>query len=345
MMGAVAGRHRQWPMLRASLLAASILPLLVGLRMVVEPAAGERLASEIEPRWYRAAYQPPDALTARPGERLTVPVRMSNTGPWTWHATGRHRFGLGYHVTRADGRPVSHDGPPTPLPADVPPGGAVVVEWDGAQEAVTWFSWRGTPPARSSLTVTGAWAAQFEAPASAPPADSGFLIPPPGRAKLWQTVFAILRDRPLLGVGPGNFSRVYAAYAGMARRDLGYPAESLYREWLADTGVVGFLAYLWLAGGLARAVAPSLPGSAPAGAAGSSWVWRVALAASLTTWFVHGFFGFFSVFPPEAVFGLIAGLALAAAEPGALRVGRHAPTAMVRAQERHGPSGAAVHRA
>jgi hypothetical protein len=271
LMGLVALWSRQWRVLRCTLAAAATLLVFVGLSTVVNPAVKERWASEIEQQWFLATYSSPDALTARPGERLTVPVDIGNRGPWPWPATGRHRFGVGYHVKRADGTPVVSRDAPAPLPMDLAPGVSVViqmplsvplqpgeylVEWDGVQEAVTCFGWRGTTPSQTRLTVSGPPAietAELVHLAGPTPADV-FLLPPPARLKLWQTALEMVLQRPLLGVGPDNFSWVYGHYAGLVQWDGYLHTHSLYLEWLTDTGIIDFVAFGWLHLHLARTV-------------------------------------------------------------------------------------------
>ena len=137
------------------------------------------LTSENVDSWYRADYSPPASISAIPGQTASVDVRLHNTGDRTWDASGPHPFALSYHLEDASGNPVTYDGLRTPLPVDVAPGTAVdlqaqilaprsqgtyVVEWDGVQEAVTWFSWTGTPVARTSLNVSGPAASQSAVP-------------------------------------------------------------------------------------------------------------------------------------------------------------------------------------
>jgi putative inorganic carbon (HCO3(-)) transporter len=62
----------------------------------------------------------------------------------------------------------------------------------------------------------------------------------------WQAALAMLEDRPLLGVGIGNYVPVYPAYAVPGWRDpLGH-AHNYYLHIAAETGLVGLAAYLML---------------------------------------------------------------------------------------------------
>jgi apolipoprotein N-acyltransferase len=80
----------------------------------------------------------------------------------------------------------------------------------------------------------------------------------------------------------------------------------LYLEWLADTGVLGLGAFVWLIWRLARTLGGSL--GQPANQA---WLWQLALAASLTCWLLHGLTDYFyEPLPTNLGFWLIVGLAL-----------------------------------
>ncbi len=66
------------------------------------------------------------------------------------------------------------------------------------------------------------------------------------RMNVWLSVFEMIRDRPILGIGPGNdvFNKIYPLY----QRPL-YSALSAYSvplEIIVETGIIGFTAFLWL---------------------------------------------------------------------------------------------------
>ena len=320
---------------RAAAGGAVMLPVLIAASLVVEPTLLLRLNSETVLNWYRADYSAPETVSGRPGETVTVPVEVVNTGVRTWSASGDRPFALSYHMVQDNGTSVTYDGQRTSLPGDVHPGGAVglqarllapldpgayVVQWDALQESVTWFSWTGAPEARTYLTVSG-----VPVPGDAPPAISTpppeVLGPPPDRLSQWRIALRMARNRPLLGVGPDNFRWVYGDFAGLTRWDTGSHANSVYFEWLADTGVVGLGLFIWLLWSLARASTLGLfalrgsPAGRVAGAPDARWIWRLALSASLGIWFLHGGLDYFyEPLSTNTAFWLVAGLALAAAE-------------------------------
>jgi O-antigen ligase len=125
------------------------------------------------------------------------------------------------------------------------------------------------------------------------------------------------RNRPLLGIGPDNFRWMYGDFAGQTTWDRGNHANSVYFEWLADTGMIGLALFAWLGWRLLRASYGRLvadPVRETSDQTSRAWIWRVGLAASLTAWFLHGAFDYFyEPLPTNLAFWLVAGLALAAA--------------------------------
>ncbi|MBW4552691.1 MAG: IctB family putative bicarbonate transporter [Aphanocapsa sp. GSE-SYN-MK-11-07L] len=66
------------------------------------------------------------------------------------------------------------------------------------------------------------------------------------RINVWAAVHEMIRDRPILGIGPGNtaFNQIYPLFQRPGFTALG--AYSVYLELLVETGFVGFSAFLWL---------------------------------------------------------------------------------------------------
>lgn len=319
-------RRRHGSLVTTSLAGALLLPLCVGLVALRDPLLRLHLSSASETAWYSATYSTPATISANPGGTDTVPVTVQNTGDRTWEAGGPHPFALSYHLEDATGNSVNYDGPRTALPLDVAPGASIelqaqvvappsdgnyVIVWDGVQEAVTWFSWVGTPVARTSLRVSGpppGVDSGSDALVTRPPAT--LQPPPPGRLAQWRIALRMARNRPLLGVGPDNFRWVYGYFAELKTWDTGSHANSLYFEWLADTGVVGLALYLWLSWQLLRAGFRHLAIADPTS---PLWIVRVGLAASLVAWYLHGALDYFyEPLPTTLAFWLVAGLVLAA---------------------------------
>ncbi len=66
------------------------------------------------------------------------------------------------------------------------------------------------------------------------------------RINVWLSVLEMIRDFPILGIGPGNgaFNRVYPLYQRSNYSALG--AYSVPLEIMVETGIVGITAFLWL---------------------------------------------------------------------------------------------------
>ncbi len=66
------------------------------------------------------------------------------------------------------------------------------------------------------------------------------------RINVWEAVFAMIRDRPLLGIGPGNnaFNAIYPLY--MRSGFTALSAYSVFLEHIVELGYVGFATFLWL---------------------------------------------------------------------------------------------------
>jgi O-antigen ligase len=325
--------RRQTLVARASLVAVIGLPLVMVLAVARQPILLLHLTSETVQNWYRVDYSTPGTVTAHAGEAAIVPVRLENMGDRVWSASGANPFALSYHLTQPDGTTVTYDGPRTSFPVDVPPGGALdlqaqvvapqtpgtyLVEWDEVQEHVTWFSWAGSPVAVTYLKVGDAQAANDHAAVIQPTTPPATVVPPPpARLDQWRTALRMVRERPLLGVGPDNFRWVYGDFAGLPSWDTGGHANSVYVEFLADTGLLGLALFLWLAWRLLSTSSRSIvtPHQPLADAVDTQWIWRLAFVASLCAWFLHGLLDYFyEPLPTNLAFWLLAGLALAAAE-------------------------------
>jgi hypothetical protein len=127
----------------------------------------------------------------------------------------------------------------------------------------------------------------------------------PPRGLFWSTALAMVRDHPLLGVGPDNFRWLFTAYSGVPANNLGIHAHNQYLEALADSGTLGLLSFLALLMMLMRVAAAGVRYP------DVDWTWRAALLASLTAWLVHAMLDDFERFWPTSVaFWLVVGLTL-----------------------------------
>ncbi|MEZ5418151.1 MAG: hypothetical protein R2708_12500 [Vicinamibacterales bacterium] len=112
-------------------------------------------------------------------------------------------------------------------------------------------------------------------------------------------------DRPLLGVGPGNFRLHYGTYLGLSTWDRRVHANNLYLEAVTGLGVPGLAALLWLMAVMTAAAWRQWrrdDGGSPA----------APLLATAVVIAGHGLVDTFLAFTPTyVVFALAAGLAAA----------------------------------
>ncbi|HEY9615350.1 MAG TPA: IctB family putative bicarbonate transporter [Microcoleaceae cyanobacterium] len=66
------------------------------------------------------------------------------------------------------------------------------------------------------------------------------------RINVWGSVIEMIKDRPVIGIGPGNsvFNKIYPLYQRPKFSALS--AYSIYLEVLVETGIIGFTCFLWL---------------------------------------------------------------------------------------------------
>jgi O-antigen ligase len=127
------------------------------------------------------------------------------------------------------------------------------------------------------------------------------------RVAIWNAAEQIIDRFPLTGVGPFDFSRLYAVVHVPDADATAFHAHSLYLTFFAELGIVGSSAFLWNAWSLAAALRQRLREAPPASA-----LLALAAAAGLTGVAVQGLIDTMSV----VIFGLwmpMMGFALAAA--------------------------------
>ncbi|MGI0487276.1 IctB family putative bicarbonate transporter [Pantanalinema rosaneae CENA516] len=66
------------------------------------------------------------------------------------------------------------------------------------------------------------------------------------RINVWESVIEMIKDRPVIGIGPGNsaFNKIYPIYQRPKFSALS--AYSIYLEVLVEAGIIGFTCFLWL---------------------------------------------------------------------------------------------------
>ncbi len=288
-----------------------------------------RLTTEGQESWYRAGVEAPAELSFGTGSLQRVPVALTNTGRVVWDSQDDSPFLLSYHWMELDGdRYITFEGLRTPFDSPVAPGESVTVraavraprhpgvyrlEWDVVQERRLWFNAEpGAQPVRSRATVEG-------------PLIEGqlYTLPPirpavrPGRLVLWGAAARMLRDHPILGIGPDNFRLTYASYAGLRRNDTRVHSNNMYIEVLVGGGIVAALVFFNLAGRAAGVCVDALRRS---GTRGTVAMGVVAACLAIA---VHGCVDSFLSFAPTYIlFSLTVGLAAASAR--GVETGAHA---------------------
>ena len=178
-------------------------------------------------------------------------------------SSGKHPFALGYRWLSADGTQVL-DLPPAevPLPGDVSPGDAVSlraliqvpnlpagtyrIDWGMLQRDVLQFYERGWADAWTLVSVNASTDSGVAVVPSVKERDDGEAPWVVGRLSLWGAAIRMIAAHPLLGVGPDNFRHFYGAELGLESWDERVQANNLYLEVLADVGVLGLAAFLWV---------------------------------------------------------------------------------------------------
>lgn len=220
-----------------------------------------RLMTEGQDDWYRAEVDAPQELAMAARTRVTVPITLTNTGGHTWDPLAAQPFRLSYHWLLPDAdRVVSWEGLRTEFPGPVPPGATVTLRalieaprhpgryrllWDVEQEHRLWFSTEpGSTLAISRATVTGDGTGAIDLSSTLPLPRRAVR---PRRPVLWRAAARMVADRPVLGVGPDNYRLLYGEYSGIVAADPRIHSNNMYLEVLAGGGLLGGLAFGWLA--------------------------------------------------------------------------------------------------
>jgi hypothetical protein len=273
---------------------AALLALLgfAGWDLATRGGLALRLREREDRSWFEAEVRVEAPPVVVAGADATVTLRARNAGRLAWRASGEHGVALGYLWLTEPGERVRVA---ATLPRDVAPGETVALEgrvrgprspgrhrllWVIAGDGLAWVR-------AESGEADGLEVEVRSAPGPlAPEVEAGepFLLQrQPTRPALWRAGLALWSERPIFGVGPDNFRRLYARKLGPHALDERVHANSLYVEVLATLGLFGAfgLASLGAGTGIAggRALASLDAGLCPraAGALGG-----------LAAFFVHG---------------------------------------------------------
>jgi O-antigen ligase len=132
------------------------------------------------------------------------------------------------------------------------------------------------------------------------------------RLSIWQAAIGVIARFPLTGVGPFGFSHIYPFVRLPDGDETAFHAHSMYLTFLAEAGILGFSAFVWLVYAAGRELARRLASATPEAA-----TLALAVAAGLVGTLVQGLIDTVSV----VIFGLflpMLALALLAARSGAV---------------------------
>lgn len=130
------------------------------------------------------------------------------------------------------------------------------------------------------------------------------------RLAIWQAAVGAIERYPLLGVGPIGFSHIYPLVRLPDGDEVAFHAHSMYLTYLAELGIVGLSAFLWILVSFARELRARIVRATPEAA-----LFSLAIAAGVVGMLVQGLIDTVSV----VMFGLLfptLSLALAAAQSG-----------------------------
>jgi hypothetical protein len=294
-------------------LGISALVLVVSAIFVLatQPMFRLRLTTENDLGWYGATVTGAPEADLAAGQVVTVPVTITNYGQMTWPASGVLPVHISYHwLSATEEVYLVFDGLRTALPHDVSPGETLSVnaiveapvrpgnyrfQWDMVHENVSWFAGKhGMKTDTTAYTIGAPVAAENTQLPQA-------VMPPPvtllsntdfasvGRGQLWKVAVDMFLAHPIAGVGPDGFRNLYGEYAGVADWNKNIYTNNMYLEMFTDLGLLGGLAFLWLAGlGLWRAARNVLRQPV-----GSLWLVGLGATAALVAFFAHGVVDYF----------------------------------------------------
>jgi hypothetical protein len=217
-----------------------------------------RLRVEGSQEWYGAIYTVPETLSLQTAREYRVPVTLENTGRLVWDSQREPAFAMSYHWLRADTEAVvQFDGWRTAFPTPVAPGARVTLPvdvkappqpgkyalvWDVVHEGRAWLSTEGVAAPRTAVDVEGVPAGELTTTRDRLPVATVR----PDRRTLWLAALRMVREHPVLGIGPDNFRHLYGPYARLPRWDTRVHANNMYLEVLVGAGIVGLVAFLVL---------------------------------------------------------------------------------------------------
>ncbi|MEP6776446.1 MAG: O-antigen ligase family protein, partial [Chloroflexota bacterium] len=299
----VVSRRVIWRSLAITMSVMALGGLLV---FVTQPMFRLRLLTQNDLSWYRATITAASLPSLSASGIVTVPVTVRNDGEMVWPASGLLPVHVSYHwMSQTENVYLVFEGLRTVLPHDVDPGETVTVlaivqapsesgtyrlQWDLVHETVTWFERKqGLRSTVQSYTIgAAAVAANTRPPPSAmpPPVDVQSISDTSSveRSELWRVAWAMFRAHPITGVGPDGFRNLYGEYAGVTQWNRNIYTNNTYIEMFTNLGLLGGLAFLWLAALALWQAGRALLTSQR----GPMWLLGLGASASLAAFFTHG---------------------------------------------------------
>jgi hypothetical protein len=290
------------------LVGAAMLVLFLGASVVFSNKMATRLGVAEQEKTYAAEYQLlsfPDSIT--PGNGYSARVRVTNSSDVMWYAEGSDRIFMVYrwldYPERSD---PDFEYINTNLPRDVAPGDTIDMDIKFATPAgarryvlvielvkysVGWFSDAGESPLFIPLDLTKTSAQRFDVPETA----ESFIAAKPieisaTRTQLWKAAVRMWKEHPVLGVGPGQFRKVYPQYLPEIRPDQRLESHNIFLEAAANTGTLGLVAMVFL---LAAAAWTQLKLARSTRTPFTYRLLALALICAMVAYVVHGVLDFF----------------------------------------------------
>ncbi len=288
-LGAAAGSVTAWALFRHPgsrvvrwSVRAIALTAIAGVIVFSVPSVRLRLFG-----W---AVTPPLSVQFRVPEDPPARLLLTNTGTMAWHRTDANATMIILQAINPDGSQrtgvFTFDRTVAPgetwaltFNADRIPPGRYRQRYDLWHPVFGYASQWGATPLEGILTRR-AGLLHFTAVPGA--TSGGFDLAT--RPQLWRAAWSAFRERPLWGIGPGQFQHYYGRWIPGVRQDSTLHANHLYLGLLAETGVIGLAGFLAviLAAGFMIMRQHTGERRSSAGALGA-----------LAAWSVHGFFDTF----------------------------------------------------
>lgn len=244
-------------------MAAIMLGLVLAFTATHGSVMSARLGIAEPKRLYSADYM----LISIPEEMgmsqdYSARIRITNTSDAVWEESGDDYVVYTYRWLKYPERELLdfHD-EVTHLPGDIMPGetvemdvafltpdtpGRFILVFEPFKHHVGVFSVSDTPPLVVPLELISGEARRFTIPGIEAEFVDAAEHPTPGRSVLWRAGWRIWKDHPVLGVGPGQFRKIYSEYTDDFAPDDNLETHNIFLEALANTGIVGLAAMVYL---------------------------------------------------------------------------------------------------